>query len=183
MPFLIPKMGALSNQHSKEALTSKIAPQMLAKRRGPNNTRYHATDDYNPDSELEQGAVSTSISFLKLQTASNNDLLQQVMSSFDVNQKAALISSIKNQNTINKKLDNQAVIKGSTRNLSFSSIDQLQQSPHAKGASKERKSSPFGVGADKAHIQGNGYLYSQGLIENLRSPFGNPFKNPLGNIE
>lgn len=80
-------------------------------------------DDFNPESELEQGPVSSSISFMKMQTASNNDLLQQVMSSFDVSQKAALISSIKNQNTINKKLDNQAIIKGSTKNLSISSID------------------------------------------------------------
>jgi len=89
------------------------------------------------------------------------------------------MNELRNANRIAKKLDNMAVIKGSTRNLMYKSVEKLQQDHdfQAQGSIQVQASVK-----DKT-MRGHGYMYSQSLLENLRSPFSNPFKSPLNNID
>ena len=68
-----------------------------------------------------------------------------------------------------KKLDNIAVIKGSTRNLITKSVTDLNKEPMEVSG--------------KNRLKGNGYLYSKALMEDLRAPFANPYRSPMNKIQ
>jgi hypothetical protein len=75
------------------------------------------------------------------------------------------------------------VIKGSTKHLNFRSQD-LTNNERPIESTLEVLSSNRHKRNNVSYVQGNGYLYSHGLIENLRAPFQNPYKSPLnGTLE
>ena len=89
--------------------------------------------------------------------------------------KHQLLQEMKQINYTTKKIENQAVIKGSTKKI----------------AREFNKSVDFGShlsvkALESAKVLGHGYLYSHGkhgLIEDLRGPHANPSISPLKQIQ
>jgi hypothetical protein len=79
------------------------------------------------------------------------------------------------------------VIKGSTKHLNFRSQDLTNNDRPIESTLEVLSSNGRRRNKNKnnvSYVQGNGYLYSHGLIENLRAPFQNPYKSPLnGTLE
>jgi hypothetical protein len=84
---------------------------------------------------------------------------------------------MKNINHTTKKLENLAVVRGTTKNLARDfnkSVDFGSQSQMSVQALQSAK------------VRGHGYLYSQGkygLLEDLRGPYANPSQSPLKSIQ
>lgn len=80
------------------------------------------------------------------------------------------------------------MIKGSTKHLNFRSQDLTSNDRPIENTlevlSNNNNNSNRHRRNNVSYVQGNGYLYSHGLIENLRAPFQNPYKSPLnGTLE
>ena len=108
-----------------------------------------------------------------------DESLSKVLTVLSANKKKELLQVVKQHNRDTKRLDNYTVIKGSTKNLS------LKMSSERLTSNNSDLEDTLKVQASlqKNSVRGNGYLYSHDLIENLRSPFKNPFKSPLSEID
>lgn len=105
--------------------------------------------------------------------------LSKVLTVLSASKKQELLQVVKQHNRETKRLDNYTVVKGSTKNLSLKmSSERLTSNNSDLGDALRVQAS-----LQKNSVRGNGYLYSHDLIENLRSPFKNPFKSPLSEID
>lgn len=132
----------------KKLRPALIDPEAAGKGHRKSNSKYNMMMDdktkhfhsHHRSSMPDTTIVSDSMSVSKLGTNSNTELLQKVMVSLDQDQKAKLLQTVKKHNQMTKQLENQAVFKGTTKNLQFQSVE-----PTSLGKDKWQSTTKLGA--------------------------------------
>lgn len=110
--------------------------------------------------------------------------VQAALSELRKENRGSLAEVMKTENRTIKKMDNAAVVRGTTRNLLIHDFERI---PHkSRRHQDEPQMAIHKLDVEKIRGFTNGYLYSQGkdgLLESLRGPFANRATSPVKQLQ